>query len=205
MFAQAATARRYVQGGLGIGLALTKRLIELHGGRIEAYSPGLGQGSEFILRLPVGTQLPRVTRVTRPPRALPINQILLVDDMASASYVLGKLLEKMGQKVRTAQSVGEALESARKLRPDLIISDIGMPDSDGYDLARQVRQDPALKSVALVALTGYGQESDRQKTREAGFDRHLVKPVSVDALENLLTSLPQSSGKRQSRDPSANA
>ena len=121
--------------------------------------------------------------------------------MPSASYVLGKLLERMGQKVRTAQSVAEALESARKDRPDLIISDIGMPDSDGYDLARQVRHDPALRSIALVALTGYGQDSDRQKTREAGFDHHLVKPVSVDTLETLLSSLPPSSGKRASRGP----
>ena len=134
-----------------------------------------------------------------------MNQVLLVDDMQSASYVLGKLLEKMGQKVRTAQSVAEALHYARQSCPDVIISDIGMPDSDGYDLARQIRQDPLLRSVVLVALTGYGQDSDRQKTREAGFDHHLVKPISVESLETLLSSLPPSSGKRPSRDPSAPA
>lgn len=190
MFAQADPTRRNGQGGLGIGLALAKRLVELHGGRIEAHSDGIGRGSEFIIRLPLATLLSRAPADRNPSRSLPSHRILIVDDVPSALYVLGKLLEKMGQQVRTAENVAEALECARIERPDVILSDIGMPSSNGYELARQLRQDPEMQGVILAALTGYGQESDRQKSKEAGFDYHFVKPVSVEALADLLTSLP---------------
>jgi PAS domain S-box-containing protein len=190
MFAQADHSRSINHGGLGIGLALAKRLVEMHGGRIEAHSDGAGKGSEFIVRLPLATVSHQPAPQHQRPRRLPSHQVLIVDDVPSALYVLGKLLEKMGQTVRTAPSAAEALQCAHAERPDVIISDIGMPDSNGYDLARQIRQDPELEGIVLAALTGYGQESDRQKAKEAGFDHHLVKPVSVEALEDLLVSLP---------------
>jgi CheY-like chemotaxis protein len=186
MFAQADHSRRNGQGGLGIGLALAKRLVEMHGGRIEAHSDGIDQGSEFIVRLPLPKVVPNAPPDRGRPRPLPSRRILIVDDVPAALYVLGKLLEKMGQKVRTAENVALALQAVHEERPDMIISDIGMPNSNGYDLARQVRQQPELDGVTLVALTGYGQDSDRQQAKEAGFDYHLVKPVSVEALENLL-------------------
>ncbi len=186
MFSQADRTRQYGYGGLGIGLALAKRLVEMHGGRIEAHSDGIGRGSEFIVRLPLDSVQHHPAVKPVPERSLPSHRILIVDDIPSALYVLGKLLERMGQKVRTADSAAAALESVRAERPDIIISDIGMPNSNGYELARQLRQQPGLDSVILAALTGYGQDSDRQKAKEAGFDFHLVKPVSVEALEELL-------------------
>ena len=186
MFAQADQNPRYGQGGLGIGLALARRLVELHGGRIEAHSDGVGKGSEFIVRLPLASVQPQAPVNPIQPRALPSRCVLIVDDVPSALYVLGKLLERMGQKVRTAESAEAALECVRQERPDIIISDIGMPNSNGYELAHQLRSQPGLENVILAALTGYGQDSDRQKAKDAGFDYHLVKPVSIEALEELL-------------------
>lgn len=197
MFAQADRPNHLGQGGLGIGLALAKRLIEMHGGKLEAHSDGIGKGSEFIVRLPLASVQPRPPADRKPVRELPSRQILIVDDVPSALYVLGKLLERMGQKVRTADSAATALECVRAQRPDIIISDIGMPNSNGYELARQLRQEPGFEHVILAALTGYGQESDRQRAIEAGFDYHLVKPVSVEALEDLLTSPPRSGTEPQ--------
>ncbi len=188
MFAQSDDMHGAGHGGLGIGLALAKRLVEMHGGHIEAHSDGVGCGSEFIVRLPLASVQPRQTPEPSQPRTLPLRRILIVDDVPSALYVLGKLLERMGQKVRTADSAAAALEAVRAELPDIIISDIGMPNSNGYELAQQLRQQASLDGVILVALTGYGQESDRQKAKQAGFDFHLVKPVSVEALEELLSS-----------------
>jgi len=188
VFAQADHTRRYGQGGLGIGLALARRLVEMHGGRIEAHSDGIGKGSEFIVRLPLASVQPLALIDRIEPRSLPARRVLIVDDVPSALYVLGKLLERMGQKVRTAGSAVAALQCVRDEQPDIIISDIGMPNSNGYELARQLRQEPGLEGVILAALTGYGQDSDRQKAKEAGFDFHLVKPVSVEALEDLLSA-----------------
>lgn len=116
-------------------------------------------------------------------------RVWVVDDTADAVYVLGKLLEAMGQQVWTTHEPMAALERARHEQPDLVISDLGMPEMDGYELARRLRALPELADVVLVALTGYGQDSDRQRAIEAGFDHHLVKPVSVDALRSLLVSL----------------
>ncbi|HEY2826493.1 MAG TPA: PAS domain S-box protein [Pirellulales bacterium] len=188
MFAQADHLRRNQHGGLGIGLALSRRLIEMHGGRIEAHSDGAGKGSEFIIRLPLASVQPPAPVDRNHVRQLPSRRVLIVDDVPSALYVLGKLLERMGQKVRTAESAAVALQCVREERPDIIISDIGMPNSNGYDLARQLRQEPGMEGVILAALTGYGQDSDRQQAKEAGFDYHLVKPVSVEALEELLSA-----------------
>jgi len=193
MFAQMEHTRGRAHGGLGIGLALAKSLVEMHGGRIEARSEGLGKGSEFIVRLPVAEERarPRATEESPVPRVkLPSRKILVVDDTPAALFVLDKLLTALGQHVRTVRDPTEALQAAREDPPDVIISDIGMPVVDGYELARSLRQVPALNNVVLIALTGYGQLIDRQRTKAAGFDQHLVKPVSVDDLQNILENLP---------------
>jgi PAS domain S-box-containing protein len=196
MFAQLGKTG-HTKSGLGIGLALAKHLVELHGGSIVARSDGPGMGSEFTVRLPlVGKK--RASRVASPRpqvvrKPLPNRRILIVDDTHAAVYVLGKLLGVMGQSVHTEQNAKLALEYVRIERPDIVISDIGMPEMDGYDFARSIRRQPELNDVILVALTGYGQESDRRAAKEAGFDYHIVKPVSVEALHNLLAEASQRS------------
>ncbi len=192
IFAQVDRSPQRVQGGLGIGLALAKSLVQMHGGDIEAHSEGLGHGTEFIVRLPLApiNSVPRPA----PPRTnmtqLPPHRVLVVDDTKSAAIILAKLLEMLGQNVSVAHSGAQALETAQREHPDLIISDIAMPMMDGYELARQLRRQPGLNDVMLVALTGYGQDCDRQRTKAAGFSQHLVKPVGVDSLHDLLESLP---------------
>lgn len=208
MFAQVDETLTHAQGGLGIGLTLTKSLVEMHGGRIEAHSDGPNQGSEFIVHLPMTSH-----EHARPAAAMPSRggsstyerrRILIVDDARAAGYVLGKLLEAMGQQVRVANDAVSALESVRSERPEVVISDIGMPSMDGYELARRLRREPGLERLPLVALTGYGQENDKRRAKEAGFDYHLVKPVSLDALQNLLASLPASSDdERKQRQESS--
>lgn len=196
MFAQMDHTRSREQGGLGIGLALAKHLIEMHGGQIEARSDGLGKGSQFIVRLPVADDCRR--QIAEPASLgtlpLPARKVLVVDDTRAALFVLDKLLTAMGQRVRTVPDAASALEAARCDPPDIIISDIGMPGMDGYELARQLRQEPRLKDVVLVALTGYGQVSDRQRAKDAGFDHHIVKPVDVSDLRTLLAAIPPQPG-----------
>lgn len=191
MYAQADESLERSQGGLGIGLTLAKYLVELHGGQIEAMSAGAGEGSEFIVHLPLAAPSPRtaVTRLALRDR-LPPRRILIADDRRDAVFVLGKLLEKMGQEIRIVHSAAAALEQAKVELPDVLISDIAMPGMDGYELAQRVRQDPALADVVLVALSGYGNFEDRERTKRAGFNFHLIKPVSWDALERLLAALP---------------
>jgi PAS domain S-box-containing protein len=196
MFAQIDQTVSRSQGGLGIGLTLAKKLVLMHGGQIEAHSAGSDTGSEFIIRLPV-ISAPRP--IQKPPapaarKTLPTRRILVVDDTHAAAYMLGKLLETMGQQVQTVNSAAAALESARQNPPDVVISDIAMPEMDGYELARRLRQEPRLKNAVLVALTGYGQDSDKQRASDAGFDRHLVKPVGLDTLQQLLGALAQPVG-----------
>ncbi len=180
MFSQESGTRARSQGGLGLGLAVAKRLVEMHGGRIEAHSAGPGQGSEFVLRLPlVGPAPPLATAPTAAPtmgKPLPAHRVLIVDDSRDVVYTLGSLLRRMGQDVSTAADAAEALQQVRRERPDVVISDIGMPDIDGYQFARLLRNEPGMEGVVLVALTGYGQDSDRERALAAGFDRHLVKP-----------------------------
>jgi signal transduction histidine kinase/CheY-like chemotaxis protein len=193
MFTQVDRTLTRAQGGLGIGLTLTKSFVEMHGGRIAAHSAGPDQGSEFVVRLPLLRDVQRRSAPETPGGAnrapLSRRRILIVDDTRAAGYVLGQLLEMLGQKVSLVSNAAAALESVRSDRPDLVISDIAMPIVDGYELARLLREEPGMEDLLLVALTGYGQDSDRQRAEEAGFDFHLVKPVSVETLHDLLADL----------------
>jgi PAS domain S-box-containing protein len=193
MFTQVDRTLTRAAGGLGIGLTLVKNLVELHGGTVSADSEGQGLGSCFTVRLPIEGSLNAGrggSSFGDKPTTLPIQRrILVVDDTRPAGYVLCKLLEKLGQTVKFAGDGNEALEVMAAYRPDVVISDIAMPLMDGYELAGRIRQDSRFRDVVLVALTGFGQTSDREKALAAGFDRHLVKPADVELLRELLTNL----------------
>jgi signal transduction histidine kinase/CheY-like chemotaxis protein len=184
------------QGGLGIGLTVVRSLVQLHGGTVSAHSDGPGQGSEFTVRLRLLQESRPSLRgesacQERPPaRALPRGRVLIVDDNRDAAESLGMLLNIMGSEVRVVYDGAAALEAMSGFQPAVVLLDLGMPGMDGFQVARHVRQQPVLKEVTLIALTGWGQDEDRRRCREAGFDHHLVKPVDLDALEALLTSLP---------------
>jgi CheY-like chemotaxis protein len=189
LFTQVDRSLERSQGGLGVGLTLVKRLAEMHGGSVEANSEGLGRGSEFVVRLPVAVIPP--TPAPRPPdgggQALCAARlrILVVDDNQDAAESLGQLLEIVGHEVRAAHDGVSGLEAAASFRPDVALLDLGMPGINGYDVARRIRGYEWGKSMLLIALTGWGQEDDRRRTRDAGFDHHLVKPVDPDALHDL--------------------
>jgi PAS domain S-box-containing protein len=191
LFTQADRTLSRSRGGLGIGLTLVRSLIELHGGRVAAQSAGLGHGSEFVVALPTAANS---AKLAPHPAAdgsrdvqLPRRRILVVDDKRSNAQSLEVLLRALGQEVYTAYDGKEALEMAREHRPDVILLDIGLPIIDGYEVARRCREQPELQQTTLVAMTGYGQDSDRQRSHEAGFDAHLVKPVDLDNLLQLLS------------------
>ncbi len=179
------------QGGLGIGLTLVKSLVELHGGTVEAMSEGLGRGSEFIVRIPLTAARTFGDRSRLPVavRSLPPHRVLVVDDNRDAAESLGILLELMGAEVEVAYSAQEALKAMRMFQPSVVLLDIGMPGIDGYEVARRIRSGSGSRHVTLIALTGWGQEEDRSRSREAGFDHHLVKPGDVNSLQTLLMSL----------------
>jgi PAS domain S-box-containing protein len=192
MFMQGGRDPRGAQGGLGIGLALAKNLVELHGGTIEARSDGADRGAQFIVRLPVlaaqrtapGKPLPLPSLHTRAPR-----RVLVVDDNIDAARALGLLLERMGHDVQVAHDGLAALEAARGNRPEIVLLDISMPGVDGLGVVRRLRQDPRFQKVPFVAVTGRGSEDDRRLSREAGFDEHLVKPVALESLQRVFATL----------------
>jgi PAS domain S-box-containing protein len=188
MFTQVDRTLERAQGGLGIGLTLVKRLVELHGGTVEVRSGGLDQGSEFIVRLPIVVGLVQEVH-QRHGDSIPISgkrRVLVVDDNENAANVLAMFLKALGSDVRTAYDGLAALELAEEFRPEIILLDIGMPKLNGYDTAQRIRQQPWGTGVVLAALTGWGQEEDKRRTREAGFDHHYVKPVEPSILQRLL-------------------
>ena len=190
LFTQADQSLTRAQGGLGIGLALVQSLVAMHGGRIEAHSAP-GRGSEFIVRLPVHAS-PREHPVApgkigrAPAHAL---RVLVMEDNPDVARSIARLLAVAGHDVRVAQDGESGMSVAREFAPDAILLDIGLPDVDGLQVARWIRQEPGLRNILLIALTGYGQDSDRQTTRDAGFDYHLVKPVDFKTIESILATV----------------
>jgi PAS domain S-box-containing protein len=175
-------------GGLGLGLALSKGLVELHGGSIEAHSKGPGSGAEFIVRL-AQAQPPPTAAKPYTSSHVPRRSILIVEDNEDAADMLCALLESRGHTVRVANSGSEALGLLQHDVPDVVVCDIGLPGMSGYELATHVRDDPKLRSLFLIALSGYSQPEDHERSREAGFDNHLVKPVDFVTLDSILKSL----------------
>lgn len=196
LFIQADRAHQSSHGGLGIGLSLARQLVTLHGGSITASSEGVGQGCEFVIRLPVSAE--RMTAATdRTPDmagALSRHRVLVADDNVDVLESLATLLEIMGHDVRTARDGLEAVAVAAVFQPELILLDLGMPKLDGYAACQRLRAEPAGQHAVIVALSGWGQDRHKEATRAAGFDRHLVKPVSLGELQDLLEALPGDSG-----------
>jgi CheY-like chemotaxis protein len=192
MFTQVGTSLERSQGGLGIGLTLVKRLVEMHGGAVAAESEGPGQGSTFIVRIPLAsaTQVAVVDAPgSTPPLAKHRLEILVVDDNHDSASTLAMLLQMQGHRVKTAHDGPEALRLLATYRPQLILLDLGLPGMSGYEVARRIRESTELCHVTLVALTGWGQEEVRRRTREAGFDHHLVKPANTDEVLEIADSI----------------
>jgi CheY-like chemotaxis protein/two-component sensor histidine kinase len=192
MFTQVDRSLERTRGGLGIGLTLVRRLVQMHGGTVEVHSAGSGRGSEFIVRLPLtegpadNAQAAQSDAHSEEVAGTPRRRILVVDDNVDSAESLRLLLKMMGHEVVTAYDGPKALEEAKNFRPDIVMLDIGLPGMSGYDVARKMRLLPEMQKALLVAQTGWGQEEDRRRSAEAGFDAHLVKPVDQAALQKLL-------------------
>ncbi len=185
------------EGGLGIGLTLVKRLVALHGGEVAAFSEGLDRGSRFVVRLPLlhprrlsGPASPLASAAASPAApALHSRRVLVIDDNQDSTTSMAMLLKLVGHEVCVAQDGGTGLREAERFLPQVVLLDIGLPDINGYEVARRLRQHPSLQSATLIAMTGYGQPEDRQRSSEAGFHHHLVKPVDWETLERLLATV----------------
>jgi PAS domain S-box-containing protein len=186
MFSRESPAGGRAQSGLGIGLTLARRLAEMHGGTIEARSEGLGRGAEFVVRLPLAEATERTTASGKTPAALSPMRILVVDDNRDAATSLAVVLRMLGSDVRVAHDGHSAIDAFASSDPAVVLLDIGMPGMNGYEVARTLRARFPERRAALVALTGWGQEDDLRKAREAGIDHHLIKPADVEALQELL-------------------
>jgi signal transduction histidine kinase/DNA-binding response OmpR family regulator len=194
LFAQASRSLDRSQGGLGIGLTLVRRLVELHGGSVQAQSDGANRGSEFVVRLPISTRPLSEREPSKNGSRMQVvapRRILIVEDMPDVAKSLARLLRLVGHHVVTALDGRSALEELSTSTFDVVLLDIGLPGMDGFEVARAVRRQPCADSLVLVALTGYGQEDDRLRSREAGFDYHLTKPVDFDTLLGILASEPR--------------
>jgi PAS domain S-box-containing protein len=190
MFAQVDRSLEKAQGGLGIGLTLVRRLVEMHGGTVEARSDGLGQGSVFLVRLPVVEAVGSQTASGDEPAPLQSSlRILIVDDNQDGADSLAMMLQVLGNETRTAYDGQQGIEVAEEFRPDVILLDLRLPKLNGYEACGRIREQPWAKGVVLIAVTGWGQEDDHRRSHEAGFDYHLVKPVDPQALMKLLAGL----------------
>jgi signal transduction histidine kinase len=187
MFMQVDRTQRRTQGGLGIGLTLVRSLVSMHGGTVEARSQGVDMGSEFVVRLPVLPNAPHQSSAVESLKPFPSQRIMIVDDNRDAADSLSALLSTLGATVTVAYSGPDALNALDAANPDAILLDIGMPATDGYEVARRIRSTAAHADVLLIALTGWGQEEDRARSIRAGFDHHLVKPPDLDRLRSVLT------------------
>ena len=189
MFVQVDQSLERGNKGLGVGLTLARQLVQLHGGSIGVHSQGVGTGAEFIVRLPRGT-LPDEAPAALPAASepLPRRRVLVADDNVDFAGSLANILESLGQEVSVVHDGVAALDAAGRLRPDYVFLDIGMPGANGYEVAQRLRRQDGTRDAVIVAITGWGQEKDRERARDAGFDQHLVKPVDVEKLVTLLRS-----------------
>jgi len=194
LFVQGSRSLDRAAGGLGIGLSLVREIVRLHGGTISAVSAGAGQGSEFTVRLPLARVAP--AEASKPYKSSygmrttgAQRRILVVDDNRDAATSMALSLGAFGHEVHTVHEGASAIEQARTLRPDVVLLDIGLPGMDGYTVAARLRELDGLRDTVLIAITGYGQEDDRRRSRDAGFDHHLVKPVEIGILNDLLSTV----------------
>jgi CheY-like chemotaxis protein len=191
MFTQVDTSLERSRDGLGIGLALVKKLVELHGGSVEAGSAGLGRGSEFIIRLPISLEASKPVAGETVVESKPTvgRRILIVDDNKDGARSLAMLLKLAGHQTDMAHDGIKALEAAERLRPDAVLLDIGLPKLNGYEVCRRIREQPWGKDLVMIAVSGWGQEEDLHKSRDAGFNNHMVKPVDHEMLTKMIDSL----------------
>jgi CheY-like chemotaxis protein len=195
LFTQVDRSLDRAQGGLGIGLTLVHKLVELHGGRVEAFSAGPSRGSEFVVHLPAlaEPQQQPANGAARTPDKRRLCRVLVVDDNADAARSLSMLLEMNGHEVHTCHDGPSALRAAEAFGPEVVLLDIGLPGMDGFEVARRLREQTVPQQPLLVALSGYGQAEDQRRSREAGFDHHLVKPADPEVLTALFASAPAAS------------
>lgn len=200
MFTQVDQTLERSQGGLGIGLTLVKQFVEMHHGSVEALSEGPGRGSEFVICLPIISETPKFYPSSEPTavkQATPTRRILIVDDNRDSAESLAMLLKVSGNETHSAYDGLEAVEAAEQFRPDMVLLDVGLPKLNGFDACRRIREHSWGRHMVIVALTGWGQEEDRRKSKDAGFTHHMVKPVEYTALMTLIASLPSQRGTQQ--------
>ena len=192
LFVQAERSLDRTSGGLGIGLTLVRQLVELHGGTVEAKSPGLKKGSEFIVRLPVIAEGRNALSATPPvvsQNASRAKRVLIIEDNADAAMTTQQLLQLKGHTIQIAADGLSGVKEAQIFKPEVVLLDIGLPGIDGYEVARRLRKLPETKEALLIALSGYGKPEDLLKSKKAGFNHHLVKPANMNELEALMAAL----------------